>query len=296
MAITLRQLEIFEKVAKYGHVTQASSQLLLTQSAVSMAIAELERLAGAPLFERRGKKLLLNDRGRQILPDAREAITKVRAIEHYLEESLGKPSGTLNVGASTTIGNYILPAIVGEFSRLFPSARALLRVGNAQQIERSVENGELDIGLIEGLPHIAALNSTSWKHDELVVIVGKEHEWAHHGKASLRMLKEAPWIMREKGSGTREIFVAAMEKKGGIFKIALELGHTEAIKKAVEAGLGVGCLSRMAVQRELDHGWLVEITCPLNLQRTLIILTRNNENQTMLLKTFLALLNQSQEC
>jgi DNA-binding transcriptional LysR family regulator len=295
MVITLRQLEIFEKVAKYEHVTQASKLLFLTQSAVSMAIAELERLAGAPLFERQGRRLILNDRGRQILPQARDVLMKVRTIEQYLDESLGAPNGTLNVGASSTIGNYILPAIVGEFSRLHPRAKALLYLGNAQQIERSVESGEFDLGLIEGLPHIGSLNTIPWICDELVVIVGKEHEWVHEKKASLRMLKNAPWIMREQGSGTREIFEAAMHQKGITFPIAMELGHTEAIKKAVESGLGIGCLSRMAVQRELDNGWLVEINTPLDLQRTLIILTRKSEHLTTLLKAFLALLEQPKD-
>lgn len=295
MAITLRQLEIFEKVAKYGHVTQASNQLLLTQSAVSMSIAEMERLVGAPLFERQGKRLLLNDRGRQILPGTRDVLMKIRMIEQFLDDSIGEPRGVLNVGASTTIGNYILPAIIGEFSKLYPNAKALLNVGNAQQIETAVENGDLDLGLIEGLSHSNFLIATPWKHDELVVIVGKEHEWANEKKASLKMLKNAAWIMREKGSGTREIFEAAMEKKGIKFSIALELGHTEAIKKAVEAGLGVGCLSKMAVQRELDNGWLFEIASPLNLHRTLMILTRDSVQMTTLLKAFHVLLKQTQD-
>jgi DNA-binding transcriptional LysR family regulator len=295
MAITLRQLEIFEKVATCGQVTRASQQLLLTQSAVSMAIAEMERLAGAPLFERQGKRLFLNDRGRRVLPEIREVLIKTRMIERFLEESVGEPKGVLNVGASTTIGNYILPAIVGDFSRRYPGSRALLQVGNAQQIENGVAQGELDLGLIEGIPHIGSLAATPWKHDELVVIVGAEHEWAEGRRASLGMLENAAWIMREAGSGTREIFEAAMEREGTPFSIALELGHTEAIKKAAEAGLGVGCLSRMAVQRELDNGWLVEITTPLNLQRILIILTRESEQQTMLLRAFLSLLQQSQD-
>ena len=295
MAITLRQLEIFEKVASCAHVTQASQELLLTQSAASMAIAELERLAGAPLFERQGKRLLLNDRGRRILPEVRQVLMKVRTIERFLDESVAEPKGTLNLGASTTIGNYILPAIVGEFSRLYPTARALLQVGNAQQIETGVERGELDLGLIEGIPHIASLTATPWRRDELVVIAGPGHAWATGKRASPEMLKDASWIMREKGSGTREIFEAAMEKKGVSFSIALELGHTEAIKKAAEAGLGVGCLSRMAVQRELDNGWLVEVATPLNLKRTLIILTSDSEGMTTLLKAFLALLLQSRD-
>ncbi len=292
MAISLRQLEIFERVATCEHVTQAGTQLLLSQSAVSMAIAEFERYAGAPLFERRGRRLLLNDRGRHILPEARDVLMKVHMIEQFLNESVGEPIGTLNVGASTTIGNYLLPAVIGEFSRRYPRAKTLLHVANAQQIERAVEDGEFDLGLIEGLPHINSLTTAPWRRDELVVIVGKSHEWARR-KATLAMMHDAPWIMREKGSGTREIFEAAMAAKSIRCSIAMELGHTEAVKKAVEAELGVGCLSRIAVQRELDNGWLVEVESPLDLHRTLLILTRNGEQKTTLLKAFLALLEES---
>jgi DNA-binding transcriptional LysR family regulator len=295
MAITLRQLEIFEKVAKCEHVTQASSQLFITQSAVSMSISELERLAGAPLFERHGKRLLLNDRGRSILPDAEEVIRRAKEIEQFLGDSVGEPRGTLNVGASTTIGNYILPSIVAEFSREYPKAKVLLTIGNAQQIENSLENGDLDIGLIEGIAHSNVLDTAAWKNDELVVVVGKSHPWAVDKSATADLLQSAPWIMREKGSGTREVFEAAMASENMGFSISLELGHTEAIKKAAEAGLGVGCLSRIAVKRELEHGWLVEIKCPLDLRRTLLIQTRKSGFKTRLLHRFLLLLNQYQD-
>lgn len=293
MAITLRQLEIFERVANGQHVTKASEQLLLSQSAVSMAIAELEKFAGAPLFERRGRRLLLNDRGRLILPEVYEVLRRVGTIEQFLNESIGEPVGVLNVGASTTIGNYLLPAIVGEFSRHYPRAKALLHVGNTQQIETAVENGEFDLGLIEGPPHLASLESTPWRDDELVVIAGNDHPWAHGRKSSVEQMENASWIMREKGSGTKEVFEAAMGAAGIRFTIAMELGHTEAIKKAVEAGLGVGCLSRMAVQRELDNGWLVEAKTTLDLRRKLIILTRNSGYRTPLLKAYLSLLQKN---
>jgi DNA-binding transcriptional LysR family regulator len=290
MAISIRQLEIFEKVASSGQATKAAEKLLLSQSAVSMAIAELERFSGAPLFERRGRKLLLNDRGRLILPEVHEVLRRVALIEQLLNDSVGEPAGVLNVGASTTIGNYLLPLIVGDFTRLYPKARALLHVGNTRQIETSVEIGEYDLGLIEGPSHLSSLTATAWKQDELVVIAGKEHPLAQAGEVSLNMLENAPWIMREKGSGTREIFEAAIAAKGIRYSIAMELGHTEAIKKAVEAGLGAACLSRMAVQRELDNGWLIEVNTPLDLKRILTVVTRGSEHQTALMKAYLALL------
>jgi DNA-binding transcriptional LysR family regulator len=292
MSITLRQLEIFEKVAATQHVTKAGELLLLTQSAVSVAITELERMAGGPLFERRGRRLLLNDRGRYLLPEAREIIGKVRTIERALNDSREPLAGILHVGASTTIGNYLLPSILGEFSRLYSGAKTLLAVGNTQQIETAVENGELDLGLIEGPCHLASLEASAWMQDELVVIVGKEHPWVQERFVSAEMVTHASWIMREKGSGTREVFEAAIGAKHIGISISLELGHTEAIKRAVEAGLGVGCLSRLAVQRELDNGWLIKVQTPLDLRRRLIILTRTGGYRTKLLEACLALLHE----
>ena len=290
MKLTLRQLEIFEKVAACGHVTKAGAELFITQSAVSMAIAELEKFAGAPLFERHGKRLLLNDRGSLILPGVREAIKEVAVIEQLLLESADEPMGLVRVGASTTVGNYILPTLVGDFTRKYPQARALLQIDNTGRIEQAVEAGELDLGVIEGPSHAGSLRSTFWRDDALVVIAGKDHPWAKQKKISNAMLEKAPWIMREKGSGTREVFESAMKEKGISGSIYMELGHTEAIKKAVEAGLGVSCLSRTAVSRELTRKWLVEVKTNLDLRRRLTVLTRDGGYQTKLLKAFLSVL------
>ena len=293
MAITLRQLEIFERVAVWEHVTQASEQLLLSQSAVSMAVAELERYAGAPLFERRGRRLVLNDRGRRVLPEVQDVLHRVGLIEQFLNASAEEPVGVLKVGASTTIGNYLLPLVAGEFTRQCPRAKALLYVGNTSQVENSVADGAYDLGLVEGPSHLPSLTVTPWRQDELVVIAGQGHDWAQAGEATVEMLADAAWIMREKGSGTREIFESAMAAGGVGYSIAMELGHTEAIKKAVEAGLGVGCLSRMAVQWELEHGWLVEVLSPLDLGRTLSVLTRESGYRTPLLNAYLSLLEKN---
>jgi len=290
MTITLRQLEIFEKVAVSGHVTKAGEQLFLSQSAVSMAISDLERVTGAPLFERRGRRLLLNDRGREILPEVQEVLKRVYLIEQFLNESVGEPLGVLKVGASTTIGNYLLPKLVGEFSRQYPRAKVLLYVANTRQIEDAVEEGEFDMGLIEGPSHNTSLVAAPWKDDELVVIAGKGHPFAAERYADAQMLSGADWIIREKGSGTREVFETAMQAQGIEYAVSMELGHTEAIKKAVEEGLGIGCLSRMAVQRELDNGWLTEVQTPLNLKRTLFILTGESSYRTRLFRAYLALL------
>jgi DNA-binding transcriptional LysR family regulator len=262
----------------------------MSQPAVSMALAELEASAGGPLFMRRGRRLLLNDRGRLLLEPAQEILRNVANFENLLEESDREPRGILRIGASTTIGNYLLPSLIARFSRLYPRAKASLQVGNTQQIELSLEQGAIDLGLIEGPSHAPLLKTLPWRDDELVVIVGRGHPMSGEKSVSAAMLANADWIMREPGSGTREVFEAALSEWVSNINITLELGHTEAIKKAVEAGLGVSCLSRLAVQRELENGWLVEIKTSLDLKRSLTILLRNDTCRTKLLQSFLDML------
>lgn len=292
MAISLRKLEIFVRVAETGHVTRTSEALMISQSAVSMALADLEKDAGGCLFQRKGRRLLLNERGRNLLPEAREILQKANNFERLLHDSASEPVGEIRIGASTTIGNYLLPSLMAEFTRLYPRAKALLQVGNTQQIETALERGELEIGLIEGPAHAPTLEILPWRDDELIVIVGRGHPWAQRKSIDSCLLERADWIIREKGSGTREVFEEALKDYVNPLVPHLELGHTEAIKKAVEAGLGVGCLSRLAVQREIDHGWLVELESPLELCRPLTILLPGNSYRGQLSQAWLDLLGK----
>ncbi len=293
MAITLRQLQIFCKVAELASVTRAAEALNLTQSAISMSLNQLENHADSPLFLRQSNRIILNDRGRQLLPLARNLLAQQQEIEMFLDKSLRQPIGTLHIGASTTIGNYLMPGLIADFTNRHPGAKIQLQVGNATQVENGVQSGELDLGLSEGYQQIPSLNAQKWRDDELVIITGLLHSWAITGTASREELQAGQWIMREKGSGTRDVFEAALKRENLSCEIALELGHTEAIKKAVEAEAGCACLSRMAVQRELDHGWLVEITTPLFLKRDLIILSREMDHRSVLFRTFLESLHQN---
>lgn len=287
MLVTFRQLEIFEKIAATGSVTRAGEELLLTQSAVSMALSQLEQLSVTPLFERTGRRLFLNDSGRQLLKDSRAILLAVKRVEQQLQGDSGQLVGELLVGGSTSIGNYLLPALLGDFARQYPGTRVQLRVGNTQQVAEWLEAGDLDVAFVEGPCHSRGLVAIHWRDDELVVVTGPEHSWAREKSASAEMLALAPWIMREKGSGTREIFEDAMDKAGVSYAIALEFGHTEAIKNGVASGLGVSCLSRVAVHRELEHGWLVEVKSPLVLRRSLTLLKRRESCCTALLAAFL---------
>jgi DNA-binding transcriptional LysR family regulator len=288
MALSLRQLEIFEKIAATGSVTRAGEELLLTQSAVSMALSQLEQLSATPLFDRTGRRLLLNDSGRLLLKETREILLAVRRVENQLQGDRDQEMvGELLVGGSTTIGNYLLPALLGDFAKRYPKTRVELQVGNTQQIAVWLEEGNLDIAFVEGPCHSRGIVSSHWRDDELVVVTGPEHSWARDKEATSAMLESAPWIMREKGSGTREIFEDAMEKAGISYSISLEFGHTEAIKNGVASGLGVSCLSRIAVHRELEYGLLVEVTSKLMLKRSLSLLKRRDSSCSALLAAFL---------
>lgn len=272
MNISIRKLEILLGVARLGSVTKAADELHLTQSAVSMALTGLERDAGGQLFKRIGKQMVLNERGRIILPEAEKALEGVLNFDALLSPD-SELRGELRIGASTTIGNYLLPSIVADFARANPELRVSMRVGNTAQMCAELAEGNIDIALVEGPVHTRTLEVKKWRGDELVVVVNPGHEWLKKRNVSAAAISEARWIMRERGSGTREVFEKAMDESGCRCEVFLELGHTEAIKKAVEAGLGASCLSRLAVSRELEHGWLAEVRTSLKLKRDLSLVT-----------------------
>lgn len=284
--LSFRKLDVFVQVAEQGQITRVAEALGLSQAAVSMALASLEKLHGGPLFHREGRRLLLTEQGRRLIPVAKTLLHDADNFTRMLEDSHDQPSGHLHVGASTTIGNYLLPLLVADFSRRYPQAKIQLQVGNTEQIERAVCEGGLDLGLIEGPSHLKQLDCRAWRDDELVVIAASDHPWVSKAPRSRAKLLQGDWIMREVGSGTREVFEAALGLSGDQLNSLLELGHTEAIKKAVQAGLGVSCLSRLAVETELAHGWLVAVETSLRLERKLSILTSPERYQGQLLQAF----------
>ena len=290
MAISLRKLEVFAAVAKLGSVTQAAKQLLLSQSAVSMALADLENHHDGELFIRCGRSLVLNDRGKLLLPLAEEILKQTANFAKHLESSAQEPTGELTIGASTTIGNYLLPLLIANFSKRYPKARIIMQVGNTELISESLDRGQLDLALIEGPCHIKSLRQIHWRDDQLVIIAAPDHPWVNKGELKHQDLLEAEWIMRETGSGTREVFEHALGVPLRQLSAVIELGHTEAIKKAVEAGLGVSCLSQLAVQREINLGVLVAIPTDLDLLRSLTLLLPDSEYQSPLLKAGLEML------
>lgn len=288
MAITLRQLEIFVAVAETRQVTKASAKLHLTQSAVSMALNELQNQLSGPLFDRKGRSLLINDRGRYLLPLAKEILGQIDNIESLLGEKAGSVAGSLKIVASSTIGNYVLPYFLGVFKKLHPHVSLDMLVCNTRHAETMIAGGEADLGFVEGEVTNDQVRTIPWLQDELVVIAGPTNPLA--GKDDFELpgdLERCEWIMREKGSGTGQVFKKKLGRHLPGLRVAMELGHTEAIKKAVEAGGGVACLSSLTVCREVEEGWLASLSVKgLDMRRTLHIIHYKNKAMTGLMKEF----------
>jgi DNA-binding transcriptional LysR family regulator len=249
MHITLRQLQIFRAIALSGSTTAAAKSVPLSQSAASASLNELERTLRAPLFDRVGKRLQLNDNGRALLPMALGVLDGARSLESaFLERSLAPD---LQLFASTTIGNYVLPDLLTRFERLTPGSRINLRIGNTQEVVTAVQEFGVDLGLIEGPCHAADVVLMPWLEDELVVVAAPFHPLARAARRkalNIAQLAKARWLLREPGSGTRvAVEQALLNHLPGLASV-MTLGSSEAIKNAAAAGLGLSCLSSSVVQ------------------------------------------------
>lgn len=260
MRYTLRQLEVFLATAHFENVTRAADELAMSQSAASGALRDLEQQFDVQLFDRVGKRLQLNDMGRQLRPGAEALLNQARDIEQMLSGQ--EAPGQLKVGATLTIGNYLAVGMIAAFRERFPGADISLTVANTETIARQVANYELDVGLIEGELRHPELEMIHWREDELVVFVAPDHPLAGARRISDEQLLQQAWVVREKGSGTRQAFDRAMHGILSDLDISLELQHTEAIKRAVEAKLGVGCLSRISLKEAFARGSLVPLKVP----------------------------------
>jgi DNA-binding transcriptional LysR family regulator len=264
LRITLRQLQIFRLVAESGTTASAANVLALSQSATSAAINELERLLELQVFDRIGKRLQLNDNGRTLLPTALAVLDGAQSIERWAFDRDAQ-IGALRIGASTTIGNYLVPELLSGFrERLSDQAQRSLRVtitiANTAAIAARVASFELDLGLIEGPCHEPNLTVKPWCEDELVVVAAPSDPIVPRGRraiVSLQSLRKATWLLREAGSGTRESIDRLLIPHLHRLRPGMEFGTSEAIKRAAASGLGITCLSHCVVEDLLKAGTLV---------------------------------------
>ena len=260
MKYSFRQLEVFLAAANFQNITRAAESLAMSQSAASSALKELESQFDIQLFDRVGKRLQLNELGRLYRPKAESLLAQ--ATE--LEQAFSKHSevGALKVGATLTIGNYLAVGVMAKYMNTPTRPKVSLEVANTSSIARRVRDFELDIGLIEGELQSPELEVIPWREDELTVFCSPSHPLARKQALTDEDLRQAVWIMREQGSGTRQSFERGMHGLLPDLNILLELEHTEAIKRAVEADLGIGCLSKVVLADAFKRGSLVPLSVP----------------------------------
>lgn len=287
MKITLRQLEIFSAIASHGHVTRAAEAIAMTQSAASTALAELEQQLGTTLFDRIGRQLMLNEAGRQLLPKALDVLDRIREIEAATQS--GTLAFDLHLGASLTIGNHLLPALLAELDRRHPRGEVRLALKNTEQVTADLLNYRIDLGFVEGPVQDERLQRFIWHQDRLSVFTHPDHPLAGR-TATHDDLKTVPWILREKGSGTREVFDRALASAALPCAIAFELEQPEAIRQCVRNGLGLGCLSTLELRDAFHSGWLAPIGTPfLNLERQFQVVLHRDKHLSPGLRAILAL-------
>ena len=252
--LTLRQLEIFLNVVREGHLTNVAKAMGLSQSAISMAIKELEKILGNPLFDRINKKLILNEMGRAFEKEVAPILKKINDIEYEFKNTVNK--GMVRVGASTTIVDYLMPPIICSYMNTYPEVKVALKEGNTKKIVDLIKEGELDVGFIEGVTNDSEIIKTIIGVDELVVVTTDE---SLKDECFIDTIQEKKWVLREEGSGTREVFLDYVKDKVDHINVFLELGHTESIKSLLINHQCLTCISKIAVTRELEEKKLLQV-------------------------------------
>jgi len=252
--LTLRQLEIFLNVVKEGHLTNVAKGMGLSQSAISMAIKELEKILGNPLFDRINKKLVLNEMGRSFEKEITPILKKINDIEYEFKNTENK--GMVRVGASTTIVDYLMPPIICSYMNNYPDVKISLKEGNSKNIVELIKEGKLDIAFIEGVINDPEIIKSIVGVDELVVVTADQ---TLKEECFIDTLQNRKWVLREEGSGTREVFLDYVKDKVDSINIFLELGHTESIKSLLLNHQCLTCISKIAVKSDIKNNKLMQV-------------------------------------
>jgi DNA-binding transcriptional LysR family regulator len=292
--LNLNHLRVFRAVCETNSITRAALKLHISQPAASKQLADLEAHLGVALLERRARGVRLTAAGELIGRHARRLFQEEAAAESAIESLLGLELGHLSLAASTTIGSYIVPSVFGELHAAHPNVRLELQIGNAARVEELVLGGELDLGLSEGSVTSESLHVEVFARDEMVLIVAPGHPLARQvgsGAIEAEALRGQPFIVREPGSGTREVVAEALGRHGIPIAPVMSLGSTEAIKNAVALGLGVALVSSLTVELELGSGRLRAIRlADLSIRRALHLITIEGKPSSPAASEFLRLL------
>ncbi len=291
--VTIHQLELFLVAAKLGNFSRAAERMTISQPAFSAQIIKLEKILGAPLFERVGRRIELTEAGRVFQGYSESIISSLREGKQAVDDMREHVVGTLRIGASTTIANYIMPDYLRAYRKSYPACRVHMMVSNTDQVEQALLRSEIDMGLVEGpVAHSRQISTYLFRRDELVVVFSGAHHWKKRRKISISDLQNEPLIIRERGSGTRNVFMEIMSEANTPLNIAMELGNTEAIKRSVETGVGVSVISKSAVERELKEKTLFMARIDgYPIERILSLIIVKNKHISNPLKAFINLID-----
>jgi len=289
--LNLNHLAIFQAVAEAGSIGGGAARLHVSQPAVSKQLKEFEHTLGLALFDRLPKGVRLTAAGEQLLIFARRIATAESAAEQTLAEMRDLHAGRLAIGASTTIGNYMLPALLAQFRQTWPGIEIALEIANTEVIQHKLLENSLDLGLTEGFVESDELHADVFAMDSLVIIAAPNHHLAGRSGLTLEQLCDEPCVLREPGSGTRSVIERMLMERGLKHASAMSLGSTEAIKRAVAAGAGISLVSRLTVTSELAAGTLAVLSVDdLQLERPLHKVHLRNKQPSRAVQAFESLL------
>ena len=286
MNISLKQLKVFVGITQHTTLSAASERLYLSKAALSMALSELEKQLGHPLFDRVNHRLILNQEGQKLLPLADELLHRANDI-NTLFSSHAKASGTLKIGASDTIGNHVLPSILSGFRQQQQHYSQQVFISNSELICQKLRDFELDIALIEGHAQQSDLVSTVFSQDTMCIIAPPSHTLAAKPQLSFNDLANSQWVLREAGSGSRSFFLQNLATHIDNWSQSFELNTTEALINSVAEGLGLGCLSSLAAQYALQDGRVTQLNLNHPMQRQFWLVMHKNKYKNPLLTQFI---------
>jgi DNA-binding transcriptional LysR family regulator len=260
-----RRLQVFHTVARLLSFTKAAETLHMTQPAVTFQVRQLEEHFNTRLFDRTHNRISLTEAGDRVYQYADKIFEQYSQMENAIRELTGEIRGVLTIGASTTIAEYMLPSLLGDFKSRYRDVDIQLKVSNSEGIVSMVESNIIDLGVVESPVSNKNLVVEHCKEDQLVAILPVNHPLASAKRLSFQELLRYPFICREEGSGTREVvsnYLDTLDSDEVHMQVAMELGSPESVKGAVEAGMGVSVMSRSTIQKELKLGTLVAV--PMN--------------------------------
>ncbi|MEW5745183.1 MAG: selenium metabolism-associated LysR family transcriptional regulator [Nitrospirota bacterium] len=259
MAMEDHKLKVFCTVAETKSFSKTSEIIHLTQPAVSLQIQALEELYETKLFDRSSNTINLTPAGEVLYRYSKDILSLYAELEKEIGKITGLIKGSITVGASTTIGNYVLPSVIADFKKNHPKIKINVLIGNTKRVLDLLNSGVIDLGLVEGETSRHKIKVETLLTDELALIIPPMHPWAKKKVVSILEITKEPFIIREEGSGTRQMiekYLASHGIKVGDMRIALVLGGTESIKEAVESGMGISIVSRWAARKEIKYGSL----------------------------------------